>query len=111
MVSLLAEQATPETVVVRVGTTLDFRNAASFKGLCRQQLAQGLNKFVLDFSDTRILDSTGLGAIFSIYREINPQGGRVSFAAVSRPVQAVVQATHTYKVFPQYESVNAATGL
>jgi len=111
MVSLFAEPAGPETVVVRVGKALDFRNASDFKGVCQQQLDQGVNKFVLDFSDTGILDSTGLGAIFSVYRQVSPQGGRVAFASVSRPVQVVVQLTRTYKVFPQFATVTDATGI
>ena len=109
MISLLAEPAGPDTVVVRVGKALDFRNATDFKWLCQQQLAQGVKKFVLDFTDTGSLDSTGLGAIFSVYRQVNPRGGQVALASLSRPVQTVVRLSGSYKVFPQYASVTDAT--
>ena len=68
----------------------------------------GVRHFVLDFSGTGILDSTGLGVIFSLYRQLTPIGGQVVFASVSRPVQVVVQLTRTYKVFRQYPSVDSA---
>jgi anti-sigma B factor antagonist len=68
----------------------------------------GSRNFVLDFSDTGILDSTGLGSIFSLYRQVSPLNGQVVFAAVSRPVQVVVQLTRTYKVFRQFPSVQDA---
>ena len=94
--------------VIRVGNALDFRNAAEFKEACKQQVEAGAQNFVLDFSDTSVLDSTGLGAIFSLYRKVSPEGGRVAFASVARPVQVVVQLTRTYKVFKQFKTVDAA---
>jgi anti-sigma B factor antagonist len=100
--------APPDVAVVRVGKALDFRNAADLKTACQEHIKSGARNFVLDFSGTGILDSTGLGSIFSLYRQVTPLGGQVVFAAVSRPVQVVVQLTRTYKVFRQYPSVEAA---
>ena len=97
-----------ETVIVQVGKALDFRNASDFKNVCQEQVQAGIRNFVLDFSDTGILDSTGLGSIFSLYRQVSPLKGQVVFAAVSRPVQVVVQLTRTYKVFRQFPTVEAA---
>jgi anti-sigma B factor antagonist len=97
-----------ETVIVQIGKALDFRNAADFKSVCQEQVQDGIRNFVLDFSDTGILDSTGLGSIFSLYRQVSPLKGQVVFASVSRPVQVVVQLTRTYKVFRQFPTVEAA---
>lgn len=102
------EPKTQETVVVRIGKALDFRNAADFKTTCQEQVREGIRNFILDFSETGILDSTGLGSIFSLYRQVSPLNGQVVFASVSRPVQVVVQLTRTYKVFRQFPSVDAA---
>ncbi len=102
------QSVAPDTAVVRIGKALDFRNAAEFKSASQDQIQEGTRNFILDFSGTGILDSTGLGAIFSLYRQLTPLGGQVVFAAVSRPVQVVVQLTRTYKVFRQYPTVEAA---
>lgn len=106
--SLPIQVVAPDLAVVRVGKALDFRNAADFKSACQQHIANGVRHFILDFSGTGILDSTGLGSIFSLYRQLTPLGGQVVFAAVSRPVQVVVQLTRTYKVFRQFPTVEAA---
>ena len=106
--SFIAEPAGPGAAVVRVGKALDFRNAADFKACCQQQIERGVHSFILDFTGTGILDSTGLGTIFSIYRQVTPQAGQVVFASVSRPVQVVVQLTRTYKVFRQFATVEEA---
>lgn len=102
------QTAPPNLAVVRIGRALDFRNAAEFKAAYQQHIQNGTRNFILDFSGTGILDSTGLGAIFSLYRQLTPVNGQVVFAAVSRPVQVVVQLTRTYKVFRQYPTVEDA---
>jgi anti-sigma B factor antagonist len=102
------ESLSSDTVVVHMGEALDFRNADDFKETFQDHVEDGTRNFILDFSDTEVLDSTGLGSIFSLYREISPQDGKVAFADVSRPVQVVVQLTRTYKVFRQFPSVQAA---
>ncbi|MFO8100438.1 MAG: STAS domain-containing protein [Salinibacter sp.] len=103
-----AESLTSDTVIVHVGEALDFRNADAFKDTFQEYVEDDVRNFILDFSETEVLDSTGLGSIFSLYREISPDDGKVAFADVSRPVQVVVQLTRTYKVFRQYPSVEAA---
>jgi anti-sigma B factor antagonist len=103
-----AEPVNQETVIIRIGKALDFRNASEFKSACQEQVRKGVRNFILDFSDTGILDSTGLGSIFSLYRQVSPLEGQVVFASVSRPVQVVVQLTRTYKVFRQFPTVDAA---
>jgi anti-sigma B factor antagonist len=106
--SFSIETVTQETVTVKIGKALDFRNAADFKTTCQDLVQSGARNFILDFSETGILDSTGLGSIFSLYRQVSPLNGQVVFASVSRPVQVVVQLTRTYKVFRQFPSVESA---
>ncbi|MDG2017225.1 MAG: STAS domain-containing protein [Rhodothermales bacterium] len=102
------EPVTHDSVVIRVGKALDFRNAAEFKAASQDQVRNGVRNFILDFTNTGILDSTGLGSIFSLYRQVSPMSGQVVFASVSRPVQVVVQLTRTYKVFRQFPTVDVA---
>ena len=93
---------------VEIGKTLDFNNAPEFKAVTRAQLDAGIRNFILDFTGTDILDSTGLGSIFSLYRQLSRSSGNILFASVSTSVNVVVQLTRTYKVFRQFPTVNAA---
>ena len=97
-----------ESVIVRIGKVLDFRNAAAFKTVWQEKVRDGTRNFILEFSETAILDSTGLGSIFSLYRQVSSLNGMVVFASVSGPVRVVVQMTRTYKIFRQFPSVEAA---
>ena len=94
--------------IVHVGKTLDFSNAKDFKKACFDRLQMGAQHFILDFSQTGILDSTGLGAIFSLYRETSRQEGKVVFASLTSPVRMVIQISKISRVFPSYTSVEAA---
>jgi anti-sigma B factor antagonist len=101
----------PRTHVITIGKALDYRNAQEFKALVDTLMQAGVVNLILDFSNTGILDSTGLGAIFSAYRKLTPRGGQIVFANVSRPVQMVIELTHTnriFKIFPTVETAQAA---
>ncbi len=95
-------------VILRVGKSLDFNNADEFKQACQEEVAAGGRQFILDFSETGLLDSMGLGAIFALHRKLVPLKGEVVFACLSRPVQMVVQLTRIYRVFTSYPSLQAA---
>lgn len=97
-----------ETVVLHIGEALDFRTASAFKVVCQDQFQAGKRRFVLDFSETRILDSSGLGAIFTLHRLANPAAGQVVFAVVTNPVKTVIHLTRLHRIFRQFSSVEAA---
>ena len=94
--------------VVRIDKTLDFRNADEFKAACQKHVEAGVRHFILDFSKTALLDSTALGAIFSVYRQVSPDDGQLAFAATAGPVKMVVEMTKLHRVFGQYPTVEAA---
>ena len=102
-----AEPVTSHSVIIHVGKTLDFSNAEVFSHLCSETLTQGYHYFILDFSKTGILDSSGLGAIFKLQRQI-PAEGKVVFADLSEAVRVVVQITNIYRVFTMFPTTEAA---
>ena len=96
------------TVVVEVGAALDFSSAERFKRLLRERIDGGTRHVVLDFSDNAVLDSSGLGTIFSLYRVLSPLGGTIAFANVSEAVRLVARLTRMNRIIPQFDSVQAA---
>ena len=88
--SFALEPISQHSVIVRVGKSLIFSNADAFKQACLDEVRDGARNFILDFSETGILDSTGLSAIFSLHRQIAPLNGEVVFASILPPVQVVV---------------------
>lgn len=97
------------TTVVRVGSRLDFENADHFKSLARDLVGSGTRRVILDFSRTDVLDSTGLGAVFSLYRRLNTLGGRMVLVNPTSQVETMLKLTRTDRVFDRYPSVEEAT--
>lgn len=96
------------TTVVRVGPRLDFQNADHFKTLSRDLVSSGTRRVVLDFARTEVLDSTGLGAIFSLYRRLNTLGGEMVLAGSTPQVEAMLTLTRTDRVFERHDTVEDA---
>ena len=97
-----------DTTIVSVGDHLDFRNSPGFKEMLSNQFDRGTRNFILDFSMTRSFDSTGIGSLFSLYRKLSQERGIICFASASEVVLKTVEITRSYKVFPQFNSVEEA---
>ncbi len=102
------ERANKETAIVHFGQTLDFRNTDDFKAVSHAGVEAGIRGFVLDFAATGLLDSTGLGAIFSLHRKVSSVDGRIVFAAPSYPVLTIMQMVNVLKIFPVFKTVEEA---
>lgn len=94
---------------IRVGAMLDFRSAQSFKDACEACVEEGARHFIVDFEHTRVLDSMGLGALFTIYKMVAPFDGVVALSTLAGSVKTVVEMTRVYKIFPVYESAVTAS--
>ena len=105
---LFIDKSNPNVAIVKVGKRLDFQNSAVFKAKCMDAVTKGAKIFIVDFTDTGLLDSTGISAMFSITSRIMSQQGRLVLASVSRPVQVIVQLTRLHKAFKQFDTVNDA---
>ena len=99
---------TTDTAIVTVGEYLDFRNASDFKVILKDQVRLGTRKFILDFSDTKSFDSTGLGSLFALYRQLEPLSGVICFASSTEVVKYAVHVTRLSRLFPQFPTVEAA---
>lgn len=107
-IALAFEPIDEHIVLVHLGTALDYRNAECFKTASEAMVQAGTRQFIIDASRVGLLDSTGLGALFSLQRLIGPKDGTVALAALSYPVQTLVNMMRLYRVFPQYHSVEQA---
>ena len=99
---------TDDTAVIKVGESLDSRTASEFKSVSRDQIRSGIRNIVLDFADTESVDSTGLGSLYTLYRNISAVGGKIYVASLSAYVWKTFVLTHTYRVFRSFISVDEA---
>jgi anti-sigma B factor antagonist len=77
---------------------LDADNAAEFNRDIAPVLAAS-SKVVLDLSDVRFLDSSGLGAFLGCLHRLEASGGALKLCGMSRAVRAVFDMVRMHQIF------------
>lgn len=80
---------------------LDASNSGEFKRDIAPVL-QSQNKLVLDLSQLRFVDSSGLGAMLSCLRQLSSQGGDLKLSGMSKPVRALFELVRMHRIFDIY---------
>ena len=62
---------------------LDALSAADLRPLLDELVASNRNHITVDLSELRLIDSSGVGALVSLYKRIRARGGEVYFSGVS----------------------------
>lgn len=99
------------TMVVQVSNRLSVNEAICFKETCRDLIESNLDSKVLliDFNNTTFMDSSGLGALVSIFRSAQQKGIELTLDNVTAQVMAVLNLTGLDQVFIIKSSVTNKT--
>jgi anti-anti-sigma factor len=83
------------TQVVSAGGELHLSTAPRLNAHLRSVLRHGADRLVVDLTDVHFIDSTGLGVLLSILREVQRRGGRMTVAASNPTVLRLFAITGT----------------
>ena len=86
-------------VVVNVDGQLIVGNRQELKQLVIDALDGGARKFVVDFSRTGYIDSSGLGVLVSLSKKIREQGGDLRLAGLNEDLQTLFELTKLDTLF------------
>ncbi|HEX4229956.1 MAG TPA: STAS domain-containing protein [Bryobacteraceae bacterium] len=81
--------------------------AAEFKTEIEKYVEAGETRIVLDLANLTFMDSSGLGAILSVFKMIGKRGD-LAIAGTQGAVQNLFRLTHMDKVFRSYATVPEA---
>lgn len=94
------EQRDPAGVtVVTVEGQLIVANRQELKQLLQDALDRGARKFLLDFTPTAYIDSSGLGALVSINRKVREAGGELRLAGLNEDLRSLFELTKLDTLF------------
>jgi len=71
-------------------------------------LAEGRKQMVLNLSELRYLDSSGIGELARIYVMVLKSGGEMKVVGLSQSIEDVLKVTRLYQVFPEFPDEEAA---
>ena len=87
---------------------LDAHNSKELKDYLSTLLEDGAKSLILDLSEVRFVDSSGLGALLSGHKNAGLKNGRFALAGVQARVQSMFELTRLTKVFEIYPGVDDA---
>jgi anti-sigma B factor antagonist len=89
-----------DTVVVGVGSRLIVGNRKELKQAVLDELERGEQEFVIDFSETSYIDSSGLGVLVTLLKRVRERRGKLRLANLNDDLRQVFELTKLDSIFP-----------
>lgn len=89
---------------------IDAAIAIQFKEDMRNETENGANRVILDLSEVKFIDSSGLGAIVAAMKQLG-SSRKLDLAGLSPMVDKVFRLTRMDTVFDLYASLSDATAV
>ncbi|MGY8777388.1 MAG: STAS domain-containing protein [Longimicrobiales bacterium] len=88
-----------EVTLIEVEGQLIVGNRQELKQRVLEQLEGGDMKFVIDFSNTGYIDSSGLGVLVSLSKKIREQGGELRLSSLNEDLRTLFELTKLDTLF------------
>lgn len=95
-------------LVVQVGGVLDLATTPDVRSSLQHAVDDGARTVVLDLTGVLLMDSTALGMIVWLHKQLQERGGRVCVAATRPVVVRVFELTSVDRLIRIYDSVEEA---
>jgi len=96
------------TVLTLRETRVDAYNSAELKDRILRALEDDGQALVIDLSQVQFIDSSGLGALLSGYKNANLRASSFALAGVQPGVKSMFDLTRLHRVFEIYPSLEEA---
>lgn len=97
-----------EVTVVDVDGELTVANRGELKERVLRRLDEGDEVFVIDFSGTGYIDSSGLGVLVSLSKRIREENGRLRLAGLNQDLRTLFELTKLDTLFQISDTRSAA---
>lgn len=88
-----------EVVVVDVDGQLIVGNRQELKQRVLEEVEKGERRFLVDFSRTGYIDSSGLGVLVSLSKKIREQGGELRLSGLNEDLRTLFELTKLDTLF------------
>ena len=78
---------------------LDAASAPEFKRACNASWRSDVQKVTVDLEAVEFLDSSGVGALLSIYKRLPKENPSVRLLRIRPPVQSVIELLRLHRIF------------
>lgn len=102
-------EAKGQTLVIHLPQEIDHHNCRSLRAETDLLMEENrIRRLVFDFSETRFMDSSGIGVMFSRYKEMKANGGTVAYCGAGGRIRRLLSMGGLEKLIQGYEDMEAA---
>jgi anti-sigma B factor antagonist len=91
---------TGEVTIVQIEGTLDAVTAPEFRTLVDELVAENRKNITLELSGLRLIDSSGVGVIVSLFKRVRANDGQVRIVGLRDQPRAIFRLLRLDRVFP-----------
>src|SRR5438552_17435838 len=91
---------TAEETTLRIEGTLDAVTAPELRGVVDELVGENRQSVVLELSSLRLIDSSGVGVVVSLFKRIRANGGQVRVVGLRDQPRAIFRLLRLDRVFP-----------
>lgn len=92
-------KAAKDVTIVTVEGQLIVANRHELKQVVQDAMDQGARRFVVDFTPTAYIDSSGLGALVSMSKRVRQGGGDLRLAGLNEDLRSLFELTKLDTLF------------
>jgi anti-sigma B factor antagonist len=89
-----------DETIVKIDGTLDAVTAPEFRTLVDELVAENRSNITLELSSLRLIDSSGVGVIVSLFKRVRANGGQVRIVGLRDQPRAIFRLLRLDRVFP-----------
>jgi anti-sigma B factor antagonist len=87
---------------------LDAHNSGDLKAQMLKLFEEGKTSLVIDLRDVRFVDSSGLGALVSGFKNASSRNGNLKLSGLQLQVKSMFELTRLHRVFEIFTDVDEA---
>ncbi len=102
------KEVTGNVSVLFLAGQLDALTASQMKPVMKDLESKKAIKLILDFEKLSLIDSSGIGAVVSLFKQARAKGGEVKIAGLNEQPKEVFEILNLHKAMDVYPSVQQA---
>lgn len=102
------EEKYSAVIISLKGNVMGGPDTQKFSELLHKLIDEGKKNVVVDLSDVKFMNSSGLGMLISGYTTIKNGGGKFVLAGATEKIKSLLVITKLITIFDNYESVDKA---
>lgn len=95
-------------IIAEVAGEIDLRTAETLRSRLLAMADAGFSRIVIDFTEVRFCDASGLGALVAVHNRMREQGGDIKLARVRPAQRRLFRITGLDRLFTMHDRVEQA---